>query len=79
MVSSLASICLNGSGLLFFKLKWKTKNELTVEFQCPVILKFKKPFLFNVLCPNCSMEIKIKTLFLLSYFNLSKKSKWHFR
>ena len=71
MVSSLASICLNGSGLLFFKLKWKTKNELTVEFQCPVILKFKKPFLFNVL--------KIKTLFLLSYFNLSKKSKWHFR
>ena len=33
---------------------------------------------FDVFCLNFSIETKIKTLFLISYFNLSKKTKWHF-
>ena len=30
-------------------------------------------YMFYVLCLNFSIEIKIKTLFLISYYNLSKK------
>ena len=39
----------------------------------------QKTILFYGLCLNFSIETKIKTLFLISYFNLSKKTKWHFR
>ena len=33
---------------------------------------------FDVFCLNFSIETKIKTIFQISYFNLSKKTKWHF-
>ena len=33
---------------------------------------------FHVLCLNFRIETKTKTLFVISYFNLSKKTKWHF-
>ena len=33
----------------------------------------QKSTYFDVFCLNCSIETKIKTLFLISYFNLSKK------
>ena len=39
----------------------------------------RKTTYFDVFCLNFSIETKIKTLFLISYFNLSKKTKWHFR
>ena len=33
---------------------------------------------FDVFCLNFSIETKIKTIFQISYFNLSKKkTKWH--
>ena len=41
----------------------------------------RKTTYFDVFCLNFSIETKIKTLFLISYFNLSKtkkKTKWHF-
>ena len=38
----------------------------------------RKTTYFDVFCLNFSTETKIKTLFLISYFNLSKKTKWHF-
>ena len=39
----------------------------------------RKTIWFYVLYPNVIIETKVKTLFLTSYFNLSKKAKWHFR
>ena len=30
---------------------------------------------FDVFCLNFSIEMKIKTIFLISYFNLSKKNR----
>ena len=33
----------------------------------------RKTTYFDVFCLNLSIEMKIKTLFLISYFNLSKK------
>ena len=39
----------------------------------------RKTISFYVLCLNFSMETKIKALFLTSHFNLSKKTKCHFR
>ena len=38
----------------------------------------RKTIYFDVFCLNFTIETKIKTLFLISYFNLSKKTKWHF-
>ena len=38
----------------------------------------RKTTYFHVLCLNFRIETKIKTFFLISYFNLSKKTKWHF-
>ena len=35
----------------------------------------RKTTYFDVFCLNFSIEAKIKTLFLISYFNLSKKKK----
>ena len=41
---------------------------------------FKNPKItyFDVFCLKFSIETKIKTIFQISYFNLSKKTKWHF-
>ena len=38
----------------------------------------RKTIKFYVLCLSFSIETKIKTLFLISYFNLSEKTNWHF-
>ena len=38
----------------------------------------RKTTYFDVFFLNFSVETKIKTLFQISYFNLSKKTKWHF-
>ena len=73
MVTSFISICLSRSGFSFFKLKLKGKMNFRFEFQCSVILKIEKPFSCFVSCINFSLETKIKTLFLISYFNLSQK------
>ena len=40
--------------------------------------KSQKTTYFDVFCLNFSIETKIKTIFQTSYFNLSKKAKWHF-
>ena len=40
--------------------------------------KNRKTTYFDVFCLNFSIETKIKTIFQISYFNLSKKTKWHF-
>ena len=37
--------------------------------------KNRKTTYFDVFCLNFSIETKIKTLFLISYFNLSKKNR----
>ena len=49
--------------------------DFKFEFQCPVILTIKKTIWFNVLCINFSIETKMKALFLILYFNLSKKTQ----
>ena len=60
------------------QLLWKLKNHL-VPFSIFIVTRNGKAssrFLwiwFLVLCLNFSLETKIKTLFLISYFNLSKK------
>ena len=56
----------------FSNLNEKRKADFKFEFQCSVTLKIEKPFSF-VLCLNFSIEAKIKTLFLISDFNLSKR------
>ena len=38
----------------------------------------RKTTYFDVFCLNFSIETKIKSIFQISYFNLSKKTKWHF-
>ena len=38
----------------------------------------RKTTYFDVFFLNFSIGTKIKTLFQISYFNLSKKTKWHF-
>ena len=40
--------------------------------------KNRKTTYFDVFCLNFSIETKIKTIFQISYFILSKKTKWHF-
>ena len=37
--------------------------------------EYRKTTYFDVFCLNFSTETKIKTLFLISYFNLSTKKK----
>ena len=41
----------------------------------PSYFENKKTIWFNVLCINFSIETKMKALFLISYFNLSKKPR----
>ena len=57
----------------FFKLKWKTKNKLQIWILMFGYFKNRKTTYFHVFCLNFSIETKIKTLFLISYFDLSKK------
>ena len=38
----------------------------------------RKTTYVDVFCLNFSIEMKIKKLFLISYFSLSKKTKWHY-
>ena len=38
-----------------------------------IYLEKRKTTYFDVFCLNFSIETKIKTLFLISYFNLTKK------
>ena len=66
--------------------KEKRKTNFKFELQCLVILKIENHF--ALWKQNFSMETKIRTLFLISHFNLSKKiknkkikikMKWHFR
>ena len=65
-------------GFSFFKLKWKTKSKLQVWISMFSYFKNLKTNYFDVFCLNFSIETKIKSLFQISYFNLSKKTKWHF-
>ena len=60
-------------GFSFFKLKWKTKNKLQVWISMFSYFENRKITYFDVFCLNFSIETKINTLFLISYFNLSKK------
>ena len=64
-------------GFSFFKLKWKTKNKPQIWISMFSYFENGKTAYFDVFCLNFSIETKIKTLFLISYFNLSKKTKWH--
>ena len=41
-------------------------------------IKNRKLPYFDDFCLNFSIETKIKTIFQISYFNLSKKTKWYF-
>ena len=60
-------------GFSFFKLKWKTKNKLQIWISMFSYFENRKTSYFDVFCLNSSLETKIKTLFVISYFNLSKK------
>ena len=73
MVTSFISICLSRFGFSFFKLKWKTKNELQIWISMSSYFENRKSISFYVLRLNFSIKTKTKTLFLFSHFNLSKK------
>ena len=62
-----------------FKLKRKTTNKLQIWVLMFSYFKSQKTTYFDVFCPNVSIETKIKTVLQISYLNLSKKAKWHFR
>ena len=66
----------NRFSFLFFKLKWKTKNEIQIWISMFSYFENWKIIYCYVLCLNLSTEIQIKTLFLISYFNLSKYFKY---
>ena len=53
------------------------KRTSSLNFNVRVFWKTKNQLVL-CLCLNFSIETKIKTLFLISYFNLSKKMNWHF-
>ena len=58
----------------FWLWNWKMKNENFSKFV--LLLNQKTNYTFStriVLCLNFNVETKIRTLFLISYFNLSKK------
>ena len=66
----------------FWLWKWKMKNEKFSKFVLLLNQKTNYTFgtrIFYVACLNFSIETKIKTFFLISYFNLSKIAKWHFK
>ena len=71
-------ICLSRFGFSSFKLKWKLKSKLKIWISMFSYFKNRKTTYFDVFCLNFSIETKIKTLFLISCFNLSEKAKWHF-
>ena len=48
--------------------KYKILFHFKTKIKCP-----SRPTGFKVLCLNFSIETKIKSLFLISYFNLSRK------
>ena len=93
MVTSFVSICLSRFGFSFFKhgllrpcfkLKLKTKYDLEIWISISSYFENRKTISFYVLCLSFNVETKIKTLFLISHFNLSKKqtnkkNKLHFR
>ena len=68
-------ICLSKFGFWFFKLKWKTKTNFKFEFQFSVVLKIEKPcsFVFYVSTLGQKQKSKLYSLFLISFFNLSKR------
>ena len=73
MVTSFISICLGRFGFSFFKLKWKTKNELQIWILMTSYFENRKTISFYVLRLNFNEETKTKTLLPISHFNLSKK------
>ena len=46
-------------GFSFFKLKWKTKSKLQIEFQCSVILKIEKPLSFMNPCTESAIQFSV--------------------
>ena len=61
----------------FFVFQIKMKNEkqtLNLNFNVQYFENRKTTY-FDVFCLNFSIETKIKTIFQISYFNLSKKKK----
>ena len=66
----------------FWLWKWKMKNEKFSKFVLFLNQKTNYTFgtrIFYVACLNFSIETKTKIFFLITYFNLSKIAKWHFR
>ena len=65
---------------LWLKFVFRFDNGNEKQKKCKILFHFKtkikcpsRPTGFNVLCLNFSIETKIKSLFLISYFNLSRK------
>ena len=64
-------------GFSIFKLKWKTKNKLQIWILMSSYFEKRKTISFYVLCLNFSIKTKMKTIFLITHFNLSRKKKWN--
>ena len=58
-----------------FQIRMKTKNKLQIWISMFSYFENRKTTYFDVFCLNFSIQTKIKPLFLISYFNLSRKKK----
>ena len=73
MVTSFIRYLFKWIWFFVFQIKWKTKNKLQIWISMFRYSENRKTTYFDVFCLNFIIETKIKTFFLISYFNLSKK------